>query len=104
MTQSQRELTGLRFTSCKNTSKAEYEKIHDLEKAKINFDKYLTSQIASTFEEIQNLSTELNNLEQRERKLVSDIKNTDIDRDENALELEENAWTNEANLAQEKFI
>ena len=48
----------------------------DLEKAKLNFDKYLTSQIASTFEEIQSLSTELNSLEQRERKLVSDIKNS----------------------------
>ena len=53
---------------------------------KIKFDKYLTSQIASTFEEIQSLSTELNSLEQRERKLVSDIKNIDIDRDENSLE------------------
>ena len=86
--------------------KADYEKkVHDLEKAKINFDKYLTSQIASTFEEIQNLSTELNSLEQRERKLVSDIKNIDIDRDENALELEENALElMKANLEQEKFI
>ncbi len=86
--------------------KADYEKkVHDLEKAKINFDKYLTSQIASTFEEIQNLSTELNSLEQRERKLVSDIKNTDIDRDENALELEENSLElMKANLEQEKFI
>ena len=86
--------------------KADYEKkVHDLEKAKINFDKYLTSQIASTFEEIQNLSTELNSLEQRERKLVSDIKNIDIDRDENALELEENSLElMKANLEQEKFI
>ena len=86
--------------------KAEYEKkVHDLEKAKINFDKYLASQIASTFEEIQSLSTELNSLEQRERKLVSDIKNTDIDRDENALELEENSLElMKANLDQEKFI
>ena len=92
--------------SAKILPKAEYEqKLHDLEKAKINYDKYLTSQIASTFEEIQNLSTELNSLEQRERKLVSDIKNTDIDRDENALELEENSLDlMKANLEQKRFI
>lgn len=86
--------------------KAEYEKkVHDLEKTKINFDKYLTSQIASTFEEIQSLNTELNSLEQRERKLVSDIKNTDIDRDENALELEENSLDlMKAKLEHKKFI
>ena len=86
--------------------KAEYEKkVHDLEKTKINFDKYLTSQIASTFEEIQSLTTELNSLEQRERKLVSDIKNTDIDRDENALELEENSLDLiKAKLEHKKFI
>jgi len=67
-------------------------------KAKISFDKYLTSQIASTFEEIQSLTTELNSLEQRERKLVSDIKNTDIDKEENSLDLMK------ANLEHEKFI
>ena len=107
MTQSQKEVDRSKgLLAAKILPKADYEKkVHDLEKAKINFDKYLTSQIASTFEEIQNLSTELNSLEQRERKLVSDIKNTDIDRDENALELEENALDlMKANLEQEKFI
>jgi HlyD family type I secretion membrane fusion protein len=105
--QSQKEVDRSKgLLAAKILPKADYEKkLHDLEKAKINFDKYLTSQIASTFEEIQNLSTELNSLEQRERKLVSDIKNTDIDRDENALELEENALDlMKANLEQEKFI
>ena len=72
--------------------KAEYEKkIYNLEK-------YLTSQIASTFEDIQRLSTELNSLEQRERKLASDIENIGIDREENSLELMK------ANLEQEKFV
>jgi multidrug efflux pump subunit AcrA (membrane-fusion protein) len=107
MTLSQKEVDRSKgLLAAKILPKAEYEKkVHDLEKAKINFDKYLTSQIASTFEEIQNLSTELNSLEQRERKLVSDIKNTDIDRDENALELEENSLElMKANLDQEKFI
>ena len=107
MTLSQKEVDRSKgLLAAKILPKAEYEKkIHDLEQAKINFDKYLTSQIASTFEEIQNLSTELNSLEQRERKLVSDIKNTDIDRDENALELEENSLDlMKANLEQEKFI
>ncbi len=76
-----------------------------MNKQKISFEKYLTSQIASTFDEIQSLSTELNSLEQRERKLVSDLKNTDIDRDENALELEENSLElMKANLEQKKFI
>ena len=107
MTLSQKEVDRSKgLLAAKILPKADYEKkVHDLEKAKINFDKYLTSQIASTFEEIQNLSTELNSLEQRERKLVSDIKNTDIDRDENALELEENSLElMKANLEQEKFI
>ncbi|MDC1383700.1 cyclic nucleotide-binding domain-containing protein [Candidatus Puniceispirillum sp.] len=72
--------------------KAEYEKkIYNLEK-------YLTSQIASTFEDMQRLSTELNSLEQRERKLASDIQNIGIDREENSLELMK------ANLEQEKFV
>ena len=107
ITLSQKEVDRSRgLLAAKILPKADYEKkVHDLEKAKINFDKYLTSQIASTFEEIQNLSTELNSLEQRERKLVSDIKNIDIDRDENALELEENSLElMKANLEQEKFI
>ena len=107
MTLSQKEVNRSKgLLAAKILPKADYEKkVHDLEKAKINFDKYLTSQIAATFEEIQNLSTELNNLEQRERKLVSDIKNTDIDRDENSLELEENALElMKANLEQDKFI
>ena len=65
--------------------KAEYEKkVHNLEK-------YLTSQITSAYEDIQRLSTELNSLEQRERKLVSDIEN-------NTLQMQK------ANLEQEKFI
>ena len=47
----------------------------------------------------------MNSLEQRERKLVSDIKNTDIDRDENALELEENSLDlMKAKLEHKKFI
>ena len=107
MTLSQKEVDRSKgLLAAKILPKAEYEKkVHDLEKAKISFDKYLTSQIASTFEEIQSLTTELNSLEQRERKLVSDIKNTDIDRDENALELEENSLDLlKANLEQEKFI
>ena len=72
--------------------KAEYEK------KVYNLEKYLTSQIASTFEDIQRLSTELNSLEQRERKLASDIENIGIDREENSLELMK------ANLEQEKFV
>lgn len=107
MTLSQKEVGRSKgLLAAKILPKAEYEKkVHDLEKAKISFDKYLTSQIASTFEEIQSLTTELNSLEQRERKLVSDIKNTDIDRDENALELEENSLDlMKANLEQKKFI
>ena len=100
MTLSQKEVDRSKgLLAAKILPKAEYEKkVHDLEKAKISFDKYLTSQIASTFEEIQSLTTELNSLEQRERKLVSDIKNTDIDREENSLDLMK------ANLAHEKFI
>lgn len=86
--------------------KADYEKkIHDLEQAEIKFAKYLTSQVATAFEEIQSLSTELNNLQQRERKLVSDIQNIEIDKKENALELEENSLgLMKANLEHEKFI
>ena len=72
--------------------KAEYEK------KVYNLEKYLTSQIASTFEDIQRLSTELNSLEQRERKLASDIENIGIDREENSLELMK------ADLEQEKFV
>ena len=100
MTLSQKEVDRSKgLLAAKILPKAEFEKkIHDLEKAKISFDKYLTSQIASTFEEIQSLTTELNSLEQRERKLVSDIKNTDIDREENSLDLMK------ANLEHEKFI
>jgi multidrug efflux pump subunit AcrA (membrane-fusion protein) len=100
MTLSQKEVDRSKgLLAAKILPKAEYEKkVHDLEKAKISFDKYLTSQIASTFEEIQSLTTELNSLEQRERKLVSDIKNTDIDREENSLDLMK------ANLEHEKFI
>ncbi|MDC0649537.1 cyclic nucleotide-binding domain-containing protein [Candidatus Puniceispirillum sp.] len=100
MTLSQKEVDRSKgLLAAKILPKAEHEKkVHDLEKAKINFDKYLTSQIASTFEEIQSLTTELNSLEQRERKLVSDIKNTDIDRKENSLDLMK------ANLEHEKFI
>jgi multidrug efflux pump subunit AcrA (membrane-fusion protein) len=100
MTLSQKEVDRSKgLLTAKILPKAEYEKkVHDLEKAKISFDKYLTSQIASTFEEIQSLTTELNSLEQRERKLVSDIKNTDIDREENSLDLMK------ANLENEKFI
>ena len=107
MTLSQKDVDRSKgLLAAKILPKAEYEKkVHDLEKAKINFDKYLTSQIASTFEEIQSLTTELNSLEQRERKLVSDIKNTDIDRDENALELEENSLDlMKAKLEHKKFI
>ena len=100
MTLSQKEVDRSKgLLAAKILPKAEYEKkVHDLEKAKISFDKYLTSQIASTFEEIQSLTTELNSLEQREGKLVSDIKNTDIDREENSLDLMK------ANLEHEKFI
>ena len=100
MTLSQKEVDRSKgLLAAKILPKAEYEKkFHDLEKAKISFDKYLTSQIASTFEEIQALTTELNSLEQRERKLVSDIKNTDIDKEENSLDLMK------ANLEHEKFI
>ena len=107
MTLSQKDVDRSKgLLAAKILPKAEYEKkVHDLEKTKINFDKYLTSQIASTFEEIQSLTTELNSLEQRERKLVSDIKNTDIDRDENALELEENSLDLiKAKLEHKKFI
>ena len=107
MTLSQKDVDRSKgLLAAKILPKAEYEKkVHDLEKTKINFDKYLTSQIASTFEEIQSLTTELNSLEQRERKLVSDIKNTDIDRDENALELEENSLDlMKAKLEHKKFI
>ena len=107
MTLSQKDVDRSKgLLAAKILPKAEYEKkVHDLEKTKINFDKYLTSQIASTFEEIQSLTTELNSLEQRERKLVSDIKNTDIDRDENALELEENSLDLvKAELEHKKFI
>lgn len=107
MTLSQKEFDRAKgLLAAKILPKVEYEKkVHDLEKTKINFDKYLTSQIASTFEEIQSLTTELNSLEQRERKLVSDIKNTDIDRDENALELEENSLDlMKAKLEHKKFI
>ena len=107
MTLSQKDVDRSKgLLAAKILPKAEYEKkVHDLEKTKINFDKYLTSQIASTFEEIQSLTTELNSLEQRERKLVSDIKNTDIDRDENALELEENSLDlMKAELEHKKFI
>ena len=107
MTLSQKDVDRSKgLLAAKILPKAEYEKkVHDLEKTKINFDKYLTSQIASTFEEIQSLNTELNSLEQRERKLVSDIKNTDIDRDENALELEENSLDlMKAKLEHKKFI
>ena len=107
MTLSQKDVDRSKgLLAAKILPKAEYEKkVHDLEKTKINFDKYLTSQIASTFEEIQSLTTELNSLEQRERKLVSDIKNTDIDRDENALELEENSLDlMQAKLEHKKFI
>ena len=70
----------------------------EYEKKIYNLEKYLTSQIASTFEDIQRLSTELNSLEQRERKLASDIENIGIDREENSLELMK------ANLEQEKFV
>ena len=107
MTLSQKDVDRSKgLLAAKILPKAEYEKkVHDLEKAKINFDKYLTSQIASTFEEIQSLTTELNSLEQRERKLVSDIKNTDIDRDENALELKENSLDlMKAKLEHKKFV
>ena len=85
--------------AAKIISDAEYEKkVHSLDQAKIKFEKYQTSQIASTFEDIQRLSTELNGLEQRERKLVSDIENISIDKEENSLGL------TKANLEQEKFI
>ena len=107
MTLSQKDVDRSKgLLAAKILPKAEYEKkVHDLEKTKINFDKYLTSQIASTFEEIQSLTTELNSLEQRERKLVSDIKNTDIDRDVNALELEENSLDLiKAKLEHKKFV
>ena len=107
MTLSQKDVERSKgLLAAKILPKAEYEKkVHDLEKAKINFNKYLTSQIASTFEEIQSLTTELNSLEQRERKLVSDIKNTDIDREENSLELEENSLDlMKAKLEHKKFI
>ena len=85
--------------AAKIISDAEYEKkVHSLQQAEIKFEKYLTSQIASTFEDIQRLSTELIGLEQRERKLVSDIDTISIDRDENSLAL------TKANLEQEQFI
>jgi HlyD family type I secretion membrane fusion protein len=85
--------------AAKIISDAEYEKkVHSLQQAEIKFEKYLTSQIASTFEDIQRLSTELISLEQRERKLVSDIETISIDRNENALAL------TKADLEQEQFI
>jgi HlyD family type I secretion membrane fusion protein len=100
MTQAQIEVDRSEgLIAAKIIPEAEYEKkIHSLEQSQINFEKYLTSQIATTFEDIQRLSTELNSLEQRERKLVSDVENISIDREENSLELMK------ANLEHDKFI
>ncbi len=81
-----------------NLSKTVAGTEHSLKQALTQKDKYLSTQIASHVEELQSLTESLDDLRQRERQLVSDIQNAEIDLNENNLQLEK------ANLDYDKFV